>query len=131
MIIDANVLQAACEPVRIVVNADPDERETVEVDRGIDGGVDICWQTPFSTRLIALCDAHAAETARAVLSLAEPGSVVLTATQAKRLAVLGDLLWEIQPTSSFGEEGDVLLEIRGIGSELRLMTGRKRMALVR
>lgn len=131
MIIDANALRDASEPVRIVVNADPDEREIVEVDRGIDGGVDICWQTPFSTRLIALCDAHAAATARAVLSLAEPGSVVLTAAQAKRLALLGDLLWEIQPTRSFGEEGDVLLEIRGIGSELRLMTGRKLMALVR
>lgn len=131
MIIDANALEAASEPVRIVVNADPDEREIVEVDRGIDGGVDICWQTPFSTRLIALCDAHAAETARAVLSLAEPGSVTLTGSQARRVAQLAEVLDGIRFSVSYREDIDEEISLRSIAGELRRMIGHTRLALVR
>lgn len=118
------------EPVRIVINTDPDELETVEIDRGIDGGVDICWQTPFSTRLIALCDAHAAATARAVLGIAEPGAVVLSASQADRLAQLAGLLDITTPCRAFYENDEIVRDLRGIAGELRRMSGRVRLVVV-
>lgn len=132
------ITAASAPPVaRIVIEATEGTLEYIEVERGDDGaGIDI-WRyaheddVAATCSLLALTDDQGAEMARAVLAIADPGSVTLSAAQAARLAQLAGMVESVQPCKAFYENDEVVLELRGIAAELRRMSGRGRLAVVR
>lgn len=137
MISPKEIREASSPPViRIVQEATDHLLEYIEVERGDDGsGVDICRYLhedgqPPAAAAISLIDEQAVELARGVLAIADPGAVVLTETQAKRLAQLATLLDITTPCRAFYENDEIVRDLRGIAGELRRMSGRVRLVVV-